>query len=468
MLDKPLRVFAPCGFTWNNKGDAALLIALDQAISGHFKVAELTFTSFTPGLDEPRYGRTVLAMPLTHRGLTGRIIHRILRRTPLKPITPYLVAAQVLAFLAYLKIVAALWRISPALGRLVSLPSTRKVAHAVASSDICVAVPGGYLLGPSRYDDYWLYHLVTISVALFFRKPVVLYSCSIGPFVGLNRPFARWLLPRVELIIAREEETVEKLLSLGVEPDRIRVAPDAVFGLEVAQPLQEEAPETWDMVTTVRQPLIGVSVRDFHFPGSDDPKKRWSAYVEEIRRCTHFVTKELDGSVFFVPQCIKNGGRDVEVAREIVSGLEDATNVHVIDADLSPGGLAALYGMFDMLVGTRMHANILALTQGTPVVAIAYEHKTTGIMQMLALGEWCIDIRKVEGRLALLVARAWQERDRLRDTISRNVPALKQQAREVPKMLEPFLAAWRSIEQDTRGGLDTEGVARPIRGRQAR
>jgi colanic acid/amylovoran biosynthesis protein len=33
---------------------------------------------------------------------------------------------------------------------------------------------------------------------------------------------------------------------------------------------------------------------------------------------------------------------------------------------------------------------------GVPVIAIAYEHKTHGIMRMLGLGDWVIDIEDVD------------------------------------------------------------------------
>ena len=57
--------------------------------------------------------------------------------------------------------------------------------------------------------------------------------------------------------------------------------------------------------------------------------------------------------------------------------------------------LKAMYGELDMLVGTRFHSVIFALTAGVPCIGIAYEHKTRGIMRELGLERWVIDIEAV-------------------------------------------------------------------------
>jgi colanic acid/amylovoran biosynthesis protein len=47
-----------------------------------------------------------------------------------------------------------------------------------------------------------------------------------------------------------------------------------------------------------------------------------------------------------------------------------------------------------MVLGMRMHSNIIAATQLKPFVAIAYEHKTRGIAGMLDLSQYCLDYGK--------------------------------------------------------------------------
>ena len=52
---------------------------------------------------------------------------------------------------------------------------------------------------------------------------------------------------------------------------------------------------------------------------------------------------------------------------------------------------------FDLSVATRMHAGILALIAGTPVLPIAYEFKTHELFARLGMAEWVQDIESVTG-----------------------------------------------------------------------
>ena len=53
------------------------------------------------------------------------------------------------------------------------------------------------------------------------------------------------------------------------------------------------------------------------------------------------------------------------------------------------------YAAMDLVVATRMHAAILALAAGTPVLPVAYEYKTHELFGALGVGDWVTDIETV-------------------------------------------------------------------------
>jgi colanic acid/amylovoran biosynthesis protein len=57
----------------------------------------------------------------------------------------------------------------------------------------------------------------------------------------------------------------------------------------------------------------------------------------------------------------------------------------VIMDELNDVELGQLFSACELLVGTRLHSAIIALSFGTPAIAINYEHKSQGIMQQLGL-----------------------------------------------------------------------------------
>jgi len=70
--------------------------------------------------------------------------------------------------------------------------------------------------------------------------------------------------------------------------------------------------------------------------------------------------------------------------------------VRVDRAFHGPDALAEAYAAFDMVLATRMHAAILALTAGTPVLPIAYEFKTTELFEALGLGDYVVSIDGID------------------------------------------------------------------------
>lgn len=81
-----------------------------------------------------------------------------------------------------------------------------------------------------------------------------------------------------------------------------------------------------------------------------------------------------------------------------------------------------VYSEIHMLLGMRMHSNILAALAGTPFTAVAYEHKTTGISETLGVKDYCIDVKHVtRERLQVLLLHAHKNRNALKKIIYKNI-----------------------------------------------
>jgi colanic acid/amylovoran biosynthesis protein len=83
-----------------------------------------------------------------------------------------------------------------------------------------------------------------------------------------------------------------------------------------------------------------------------------------------------------------------------------------LDEQLPYDVLFRLYGECEFFVGTRFHSVIFALLHRVPCLAIEYEHKTSGIMNDLGLGEWSIPIEDAtDERVSALADRLIASRD---------------------------------------------------------
>jgi colanic acid/amylovoran biosynthesis protein len=110
--------------------------------------------------------------------------------------------------------------------------------------------------------------------------------------------------------------------------------------------------------------------------------------------------------------------------------------VTVIDAALAPVELQAAYSRLDLLVATRMHSAIFALSAGVPALAIGYLHKSAGIMEMLGLERYVLDIDTIDAeRLCAVADRLWDERAAVRARIATRIPAMRATLEKLPELL---------------------------------
>lgn len=90
------------------------------------------------------------------------------------------------------------------------------------------------------------------------------------------------------------------------------------------------------------------------------------------------------------------GDQDLAVVKRMRQALvAKSVSVREIKKAVLVKEAKQIYAGIDMLLGMRMHSNILAATQGTPFIAISYEHKTEGIARDLGLEKFCVKAEKV-------------------------------------------------------------------------
>lgn len=452
------KILCPGGFTWHNKGDAALIICMLEALRDHFADAEFVLLTDTPALDSKKYNERVLPMPFdadedTSEEKSGRI-HKIqkvynsyvgwrfkgllrLNRVPsfkfpehiTKMLQFYLFAVRTTVFCTIFK--KSSYRFFGA--------KNREIMKEFCSTDAVVFVPGGYFLTPQHRHVYWLRHVSSLLIAHLLGKPVILYACSLGPFAGAhNRWLARKTLNMADVIILREKISSKIISELGVRSPRIYETVDAAFLLRGCD--HERAAVLFEKHIVGSDGLrIGLSVRPYDFPGDRNPEQKKRGYVGCMAQLVDFAIENHGASVYFMPQ---GGANDLSISRDIAALSRHQEDITVIDEDLSPQELKTLYGFMDVFVGVRMHANIFALSSQVPVLAVAYEPKTLGIMTMLGLEEFVVDIRSVDPeKLKSKLEKLIRQKERIKTHLSENLHDICHIASESGKIAARFLEA---------------------------
>jgi len=106
--------------------------------------------------------------------------------------------------------------------------------------------------------------------------------------------------------------------------------------------------------------------------------------------------------------------------------------VFCLDGRYTAAELKSVIGHADLLLGSRYHSIVAALSHRVPAVAVGWSHKYGELMASVGLEGCVADVRSFDRRAALgLVADAWATRAESAATLRRTVPALEEASHRI-------------------------------------
>jgi colanic acid/amylovoran biosynthesis protein len=286
------------------------------------------------------------------------------------------------------------------------------VAMAVSRADLVVSCGGSFL--HDLYAPNLNARLATLHLARRLGKPYAIFGQSVGPLVQpLSRQAVRDVLDGAALVCVRDAASAKVVADLGVAAP-IRVGVDAAVSGRVVPAAGGNGP------------LLGVTVRGWHFPGRREPAAFQERYEASVAEAADRWVRATGGHVRFFSNCTSYGGYrqdDRVTARRVASRMRaDAEVIEAVDLDFAT--LRGECGACDLFLGTRMHSLVFATTAGVPAVGIAYEDKTWGWLEQVGLTGRAVPIEDCTG-LDELLLRTWAEREELQPQVKARVEELR-------------------------------------------
>ena len=301
----------------------------------------------------------------------------------------------------------------------------RKLSPAYATTgnaDLLVDLSGDMLTedyGPHVAFSHYLPMLRAISLG----RPYMICAQSIGPF-SLTRPLARFVLNRARAITVRDRISFDYLAEIGVRNERLQQTADLAFLLEKA-PASASAERIARLGLDPGKPFVGVSVSRLVADKYDARLGQPGAFVRMMAASLAGIARREQLQLLFTPHVTGPTlpKDDRIISREVADLLPPGVEWAVIGEDLGPKEIKGMIALATMCVGTRMHANIAALSSFVPVLAIAYSHKTPGIMEACGVGDLAVDFHRLsEERLNALLDDLHDRRTAIRDVLMRSIP----------------------------------------------
>lgn len=420
-----MRILITNVYSYKNKGDAAIVIALINEIQRVFPDAEIVAQTADINHDSDKYGVPITASLLwlllssvRNEGIFKRLW------VPLRGLTSLVLYLWVYA----LSRRKASWLLTPKL---------REFMQANHEADFVITCGGGYLRtanGSLRETILAIVTCFNFLVAKYVGKKVYLYSQSIGPVHGrMQERILAFSLNRFDLVEAREDVSIRYLQKLAIQAPIVKTAdPALLLGGKGVFPKKE-------VKLTPGRLHVGITVRKWF-----KTKAQLEAYELAVAKNIDYLIDQHNAEVFYIPQVIAEnfGDDDRVVAREVKEKVTHKDRFTVVEADLHPFEVIGLCGSMDLFIGTRMHSNIFSLISGLPVVAIEYEHKTRGIMRGLGIEELTIDINDVnEQTLRDKIDLLMTKHDHFKALLKQNMPAQIEESRRAMDAIKEYYEA---------------------------
>ncbi len=236
------------------------------------------------------------------------------------------------------------------------------------------------------------YAFVTMAVPMLMGAPVVKYSQAMGSFNSFfNRQYAKMILPRLKLICARGDITMENLKSIGADKNAVLCA-DGAFTMEDTGLGEQRVDLKTENDDFYKGETVGVSL-------SSVVDKKCRKLGINYKRIMTGVINYLNRHGYNV-LIIANAARlnsnkprnnDLMVCDSVFSYVKDKEKVRWYHEEMDPEEIREYIGRCRFLIASRFHAMIGALQRKVPVLLIGWSHKYKEVLDMFGLGSYAFD-----------------------------------------------------------------------------
>jgi colanic acid/amylovoran biosynthesis protein len=325
----------------------------------------------------------------------------------------------------------------------------RDLAEALDSlfeADLIISKPGGFLYNLGETPIPARHHLLALLFAGLSGSPVVVYAQSIGPF---RRPvfhrLLRFVLDKARLVTVRDEPSLRECQQqLRLRRADIKWTADEAFLLLPApEALGRQRLEL--LGVPIGGPVVGATVVNWRFPDADDPSQRRDRYVQTMIDLIDHITDSYQAHVILFPFVLEGAYPrcDERITNQVHGRIKNSPMVHLC-RETDPRVIKSIQAGLDVFVGSRLHSAISAMSVGVPALVISYMPKADGIMAMLGLSEFVMDINTIEAAgVKQVFDRLWAAREQVRHSLRGVVPEVQARARENARLTRAVLEEQR-------------------------
>ncbi|WP_419569739.1 polysaccharide pyruvyl transferase family protein [Rheinheimera sp.] len=241
-------------------------------------------------------------------------------------------------------------------------------------------------------------------------KPFIFMPQAFGPFASAESQAAmRDIIQHAALVYVRDPVSLEHVKGcVDSLPDTVRLTPDFTIGLK------GHSSSAFPLIDGPFAALIPNSKVVSKFNHANAEAQRTN-YVEAFAAAANQLV-ELGYAVLLVNH---EGEEDQRLCEEIAR-LAPCEIIRIED----PLAVKAFIGNASLVVSSRFHGAINALSQGVPCIATSWSHKYHAMMADFGMGDYCLEKLSAVS-LTQKISQLMAEREQLSPVLASNAASLK-------------------------------------------
>lgn len=294
-------------------------------------------------------------------------------------------------------------------------PTLKKLLDDYVAADVIIFAGGGYLRSQpgTKQALNLLMLLFMFYVAKNFNAKKIIAPISFGPFAyKWQESISAQLIRMFDVVTVREKFSYELLKKYN--PKNLHLSSDTSLLLENFKKEKKNRSEF----------VLGFTIRKWL------PQMKQKKFENEFAQALITFAQTTKCSIQPIVQvdAPEYGEDDMKLSIKIINILKKShVKVLPIEKVQNLKSAESIYSSIDMLLGMRMHSNILAALCNTPFVAISYEYKTEGISNDLGVGKYCIQVNKVrKDNLYEILIKAYGNSESIKKTMGKKITRLRQ------------------------------------------
>lgn len=256
------------------------------------------------------------------------------------------------------------------------------------SSDIVVNIFGICFCSNFQARSYFYFRAVRSAVSQFLvsvmaklhRKKTVKCTCSYGPIISKNdlvaaRFSARYIF---DVMCAREMESSRQMKNIAQIKKQVPVFPDIANAMKPGDNSEPQLERT-----------IGISV-------SHQIIKQWKSeepYLCCLEKLINHIHCRYGCNILLIPNEVsdKLAYNDASVAKDLMQMLTGSGKVAILNtAKMTSSELKTTISQCDLLVASRYHSCVAALSAGVPTLVVGWHHKYAELLSHYGQQQWMV------------------------------------------------------------------------------